>query len=315
MKFKNINFIIVAPSYSENSGGVIALHTLCHILNSHGYRAYLYHFYGSGLLNGKSIYASFFEFARYSARKVFRSYQTSGEFITPIFNGKLNNKNTIVIYPEIVIGNPLNASNVVRWFLYTPGGHNGVISVNERDLLVDYNAFLTDYSFGSANIYPSPLYVTSIPWQIYNTNDAFEREERRGTAYCLRKGANRKISHDLSDSILIDGLSHFEVARILKSVKTFYSYDLHTAYSYFACLCGADSIIVPDDKVSLEQWKSIAGNPYGIAYGEANLKLARDSRHLLKAKMESDEDKMREKVDDFAQYAINYFEIARESIP
>ena len=40
---KNLSYIIVTPSYVPNSGGIIALHKLCHDLNQMGERAYLYH--------------------------------------------------------------------------------------------------------------------------------------------------------------------------------------------------------------------------------------------------------------------------------
>ena len=35
-------FIIFAPSYSENVGGIICLHKLCSLLNQSGYEAYLH---------------------------------------------------------------------------------------------------------------------------------------------------------------------------------------------------------------------------------------------------------------------------------
>jgi hypothetical protein len=40
--FKYKKFIIFSGSYSEDSGGTVVLHQLCHLLNTNGYEAYLY---------------------------------------------------------------------------------------------------------------------------------------------------------------------------------------------------------------------------------------------------------------------------------
>lgn len=55
---------------------------------------------------------------------------------------------TIVIYPEIIRGNPLNARRVVRYILNVPGRFGGPLSYPASDLLVAYSADLTKYSGG-----------------------------------------------------------------------------------------------------------------------------------------------------------------------
>ena len=102
-------------------------------------------------------------------------------------------------------------------------------------------------------------------------------QERRGTAYCMRKGRNKKIVHDTSDSVLIDDKSHFEVASIFKSVHTFYSYDTYTAYSLFAVMCGCRSVVIPDEGVSIESWYPNPSDRLGIAYGLDSLESASES--------------------------------------
>jgi hypothetical protein len=105
---------------------------------------------------------------------------------------------------------------------------------------------------------------------------------RKGTAYCLRKGRGRKLIHDTDDSILIDGLSKNDVIDVLRSVKTFYSYDLETAYSQFAALCGCDSVVVPDPGLTEQQWRQDARYRYGIAYGSENIEEARSTVSMLR---------------------------------
>ena len=301
------SFIIASPPYNEINGGAIVLHKLCHLLNQCGYCAYIYPFYGSAIYNIENGTQFISESFRIAARRYLKRYTVNSNFLTPIFHKSLSNKKLITVYPEIVIGNPLKAQNVVRWFLCEPGTHTSVVSINKNDLLVDFRSFLTGFTFGKSIKYPVQLYITHIPLDIFNLNEAVEPSKRRGSAYCLRKGKHRQIVHDLKDSILIDGKSHLEVAKILKSVKTFYSYDLYTAYSWFATLCGASSIVVPQDGLDSSQWFPESQKPYGVAYGSSELEYAHSTAALLQNKLIEDESKMIEHVKIFADFAISHF--------
>lgn len=206
-----------------------------------------------------------------------------------------------------MIGNPLNGDNVVRWFLCEPGMHNGLISISKTDLIVDFNSFLNGYHFSGSKIWDDNMFITHMPLNHYNLVGALPFSERHGTAYCIRKGRDRKDLNVEDDSILIDGLPHSEVAKILKRVKKFYSYDLYTAYSTFAALCGADSIVVPERGVSVEQWFADKSKRYGIAYGCDDIGFARSTRHLLLESIVERENEAAAKVLKFADYSINHF--------
>ena len=65
---------------------------------------------------------------------------------------------------------------------------------------------------------------------------------------------------------------------IFKRVERFISYDPHTAYSVFAALCGCDSIVVPIDGITKDQWQPDQKSQYGIAYGFDDLDSARQTR-------------------------------------
>ena len=95
--------------------------------------------------------------------------------------------------------------------------------------------------------------------------------------------------HNLSDWVLIDGLSHQEIAKIFNECKYFVSYDLYTMYSVYAAMCGCISIVVPMDGLSKEAWRPEPERRYGIAYGEDDIEFAISTRNLLLEELDRQE--------------------------
>ncbi|MEE7559959.1 glycosyl transferase family 2, partial [Xanthomonas sp. Kuri4-2] len=95
-------YYVMAPDYTEASGGIQSLHYLCHALNLEGADAYLA-----------------------SAR------HTQAGLKTPLLTDEILQRHVaaglqpIAIYPEIVTGNPLGATVCVRYMLNKEGLLNG----------------------------------------------------------------------------------------------------------------------------------------------------------------------------------------------
>ena len=85
-----LNFVVYSLPFQANVGGVIALYTLSSIIDNIGIPCKIYDNTGVNLPN-----------------EIFNKYATKQDV----------NENTIVIYPEIIPGNPLNANYVIRWIL------------------------------------------------------------------------------------------------------------------------------------------------------------------------------------------------------
>ena len=299
-------FLIFAPSYNEISGGIVVLHKLCSILNELGYESYLHPYIYSYELNRKNIKDFLINFIKWSVKESLRRYKTNPAFNTPLFKGSVENKDDwVVIYPEVVFGNPLKAKNVVRWLLHQPGFHEGHIYYGQNELYFKFNSAIVDFKFPHSVTSQSELKVIHYPLEHYN--DIGVLSERSGTAYCLRKGKNKQIQHDLTDSILIDGKTHAEVASIFKRVKTFVSYDTYTAYSIFAVLCGCDSVVIPDKGVTEEEWYPNPTDRYGLAYGFENIDKARETSTLVKGHINNEERKVKIEVESFVSEVSNYF--------
>lgn len=282
-------FLIMAPPYSENDGGGIVLHKLCDELNRLGCDAYL-------IPMGVNFEFDFNHFSK-SILKIagglsrhFKKLTLNPIFKTPVMAladvKKLNLDDWLVVYPETVFGNPVQARHVVRWFLHHPGFHTGKIFFGTNELYFKYHAGIVDYTSVGSRLSAAELKIVHYPLNYYNVLGA--SANRQGTAYCIRKGKGKPIVHDVSDSILIDGKSHAEIAAIFKRVKQFISYDTYTAYSILAPLCGCDSVIIPDEGVTEDAWLPDPASRYGLAYGFENVEASRLSRLFLAKKIQDD---------------------------
>ncbi|GGZ00480.1 WavQ [Shewanella fodinae] len=284
MKKKKFKYIVMSPSFNEINGGVVVLHKLCHILNELGEEAYLFHYRDNYLLNSNAFFSSLYGVTKNYLKILSRGFKTNKSLSTPIIKNipkDIDSDNWVVIYPEVVLGNPLGAKNVVRWLLHQPGFHNGNILYGPGELYFKFNSAIYDFHVQGSTMSPLELKVIHYPLEHYNQIDV--AQQRSGTAYCIRKGRGKPLVHDLKNSILIDGLSHAETAKIFKSVKRFISYDTLTAYSIFAVLCGCESVVIPDNGVTKEQWYPNVEDQYGIAYGlsKSELSQASETKHLV----------------------------------
>jgi len=272
-----MKYYIYAPGYNENSGGSVVLHRLCHLINSiEGCEAYLVPPVPEQLTvtNFRLFIRNLACICKWllSGRIFHWNYKTNPHWMTPViskfFIKDINS--SIVIYPEITHGNPLNGRNVVRWFLHQPGYFTKQINFGVNELHYKFNSAIRDFNHCLSSLSMLELKVIYYPLEHYNMNGS---KNVTGCCHSIRKGKNKNQCHP-SDSILIDGLSHHEVSEIFKKSKRFISYDDYTAYSLFASLCGCESIVVPGDGVSKEEWYPNPTDRYGIAYGFSEQEIA-----------------------------------------
>lgn len=299
-------YIVYAPHFDETSGGSIFLHLLAHRLNELGETALLW------------PWASPAQFSmRYWRRACWRKPQlifdtapranlwpklrTGPNFNTPQARRKDLSKDSIVIYPEVTLGNPLGAQNVVRWLLYTPGVKDPFdFTAGELFFRAGEMSDLPDLTGGASDLfvwYRNPIYRNE------------HRPDRKGVCYTLRKGKDkpRILETEQEDAICIDGLSHAETAEVFNATSVFYSYDEATFYSQYAALCGCLSIIVPGQYESRADW--VEAHPlgrFGVAYGDG------DRDHAL-ATMHRMEELLDEKIQDSLHSVRSFIKHTKDS--
>lgn len=301
-------FLIMTQSYYENNGGYVVLHKLCDQINRLGREAYLIPYVDNFEFGRRNFVKPFLRFGKETLRRIL-TFKINPEFKTPILKSKAtieNNNDWIVIYPEVVFGNPLLAKNIVRWFLHHPGYHTNTIYYGKNELYFRYHSGIQSFESPYSRLSKSELRVVHYPLDLYNESGL--SNNRIGTAYCVRKGFGKPIVHNLSNSILIDGKSHKEISEIFKRVKQFISYDVYTAYSSLAVLCGCESVVIPDEGVSEQEWMPNILERHGLAYGFENLEKSKSTRKYLIERIQREQCKNLDNVSNFICESDEYFE-------
>ena len=242
-----IKIVIYTPKIYVNCGGIVILHYIAKVIND---------------LNYKNIYAKLYT---YDGTKY------KNEFCNDFADPFEINDNTIVIYPEIIKGNPLNAKNVIRWILLDLGLEmplDHFINWNKSDIVYHWE--------------PSKLQNTkqlTVPY--FNTKiKKYNNTTRSGSCYLIKKGRfmHKNINNmHPSDSICIDDILIDEIINIFNKCKYFYCYDPNTFYILIAPLCGCITILYPLENYSkkdLFKNRMTCKGDYifdsGIAYGNSN---------------------------------------------
>jgi hypothetical protein len=304
-------YIVMTPSYNENSGGIVVLHKLCDLLNRLGYEAYVMPYRYSYYITRYNFISEGVNFLKWSVWNWFKLFRRNESFDTPIYTGTYPiDDEFIVVYPEVVLGNPLGAKNVIRWLLHQPGYHEGVYYYSPGELLYKFNSAIHDFEYPGSKTSEHELKIIHYPTNIYFPPE--QPSPRDQTAYCVRKGKGKNFIKDHSSDILIDDLNHSQVAEIFRASKYFISYDTHTAYSTFAVLCGCISVVVPDDGVSVETWYPNEEDRFGIAYGLDNVEWAVSTAHKVRDHIFSEENKVIDRTSIFAEESQSFFSTLRD---
>ncbi|MWV29458.1 hypothetical protein [Aurantiacibacter rhizosphaerae] len=268
------NYLVHAPAWDANSGGSIFLHNLVHVLRGLGEDAKIWPWYRDperGLVHRlRSLQRKPSLLLGYGRKFL------NPELDTPLANFDDFRDDSIVIYPEIRLGNPMGARNVVRWLLYRPGlEHPYKFTHNEMFFRAGEMSDIPEITGGASELF------------VWQRNPAYRNEKRNnrnGACFLVRKGHEKPRIPETAKAIQIDGKNHQEVAEIFNSCETFYSYDEASFYSQYAAICGCTSVVVPGLFPDRHAWSE--RHPigrYGIAYGLDDVEHARATRPLVES--------------------------------
>lgn len=291
------NYIVFAPGYDPDSGGSIFLHQLVHALNEAGEKAFLWHWHTPRATFGQRFHAVL---KRPSLLWKQRPFVRDAMLNTPIAQPSDLTENSIVVYPEVTLGNPLAAQHVARWLLYKPG------------LRAPYSFSAGEMFFRAGEMSDLPELTGGAPelfvWRINPVYRDEGRPDRSGACFIVRKGEAKPRIAQTAEAIQIDGMSHAEIADVFNRCTTFYSYDEATLYSQYAAICGCDSVVVPGFYAARADWvQSHELARFGVAYGLDDLAHARATRHLTLGVLQAQEAKGTLSVQNFVRLTQSRF--------
>jgi len=234
-------YYIVAPDYTHKSAGIRLLHQLCSVLNQMGHEAYMV----TNKING----------ALWTPRL------TDETKVAHYLTGK----KPIVVYPEVIKGQPLGFGLPVRYVLNYPG----LLGGGDRN----YQDNETIFTF-HAEYYESPnlLYLPLINIkQIESVKPLKERVSGSSALYYNRYTPSKSEIEDLGDGCIdVSTKSDHEfedIIAILKSVEILYCFET-SAIMNEAIFCGCAIVLLPNKQ--MKQLPEIIKNRglKGISWGK-----------------------------------------------
>lgn len=315
-------YVIVCPR--NNRGGSIVLQNLCRRLSDAGYESSI--FISNGLTVGKSKYpfrrqiekyiVPYSNALKYKTLIICRKYgflkktvDNNYEYLSADLSGiqvkmtPVIDSNTVVVYPDLVYGNPLNAKNIVRYFLYYNRFSNDDNAYGDNDLFICYRKQFNDWKLNPKGY---ELYTPYYDLDLYKRTNF---GERKGTCYIIRKGKHREDLPKSFDGPIIDDMSEERKVEIFNECEKCISYDTQTAYSGIAAMCGCLSIVVPEKGKQRSDYLSNGEFGYGRAYGfdKEEITFAKQTSHLVEESYRNSNKKGKESVDQFIKLCEEYF--------
>ena len=317
---KKRRFIVCIPRFA--TGGPIAMYALARYLCEAGYDARVFWYGPWRRVPGDDLsywyYRTLFNLvdaSKVARVKLFGEERYENDVRFPAYiNHEMRGvprkflsscrEDDIVIYPDEIYGNPLGAKNVVRWLLYYDRYGDDPAAYGPDDQFVAYK---NEFNNGKRNPHERMLYVNHFNLDFYRQTNF---GERHGTCYLIKKGAGRPDIPAEFDGPVIDHLPEREKVRLFNECERFVSYDLQTAYSSIAVLCGCESVIVPEPGKSRADYVSENHIFAGLAFGTSpeELAYAAKTRDKLVGSFEVYNENARINSEEFALWATEFFD-------
>lgn len=257
-----MKIIIYSPSYNPTSGGIVVLHKLCDILIELGYDA------GFFVEDKNSFYVN-------------SSYK-SNHFNT----SQISPENDLIIYPEIIWGNPLGFTKVVRYIM-----NIGHVTLGRKDTWGKNDFWLYYSERFYDKLQPKNILTISDSKLKYFKDYNIPRTYKECFTYRKKHDVINTLNIIHSPEAIEIGFNTTDedLIKIFNVCERFYCYDTESHLSVLASLCGCDSIIVPNGTPREEIIDKSPNLKYGVAYGIEEIQQANKTRNKLRKFLENNE--------------------------
>lgn len=222
-----MKFLVVAPPYHAKSAGIVVMHELCDSLNKLGHTAAII------LAINSNGFTSPNEERCFGPKLLRHEIDTDNEFNTFIEEG-------IVIYPEIITGNPVGGKRVVRYLLNKEGNIGGnSMQASEKDFILSFSMSFHD----NADAYL--IKISKNP--LFNCDDSKQTADRTLDLTYIGKGTNYDECFVVKGTIEVTRLwpqSREELAILFKQTRFFYTWDAISQTNIDALFCGVAPVFL-----------------------------------------------------------------------
>jgi hypothetical protein len=232
-----LRFLIASPSYNGRFGGVMVLHQLCDALNRLGHTAAIALFGGAG----PHFNWAYSDDAQFYYPGLLRcpiggtdANAAIREFLTDGF----------AIYPDLIPDNPLGASRVIRYLLYT----------NHQYRAQKPQEFVLSFSNSFHDQPDAYLFKTMLDPE-FHMDGARPWEERTLDITYLGKGPNFMPCHRIPDTLLLTRdwpTDKNQLGHMLRACRYFFTWDSVSQTNVDAVACGAMPILLNNVQIDRE---------------------------------------------------------------
>lgn len=212
----------------------MVLHELCDAINRSGHRASIVFAHGGsavkqdfqyGYSNNKDLYdpdKSYFELDDSDPQKQIAEILDSGT----------------VIYPDLIVGNPLGGRRIIRFIL-------------NRNLNINANEYILTYSKVYCDNYHFALPKMFLDCSIHNHPGVHWSHRNLDLTY-IGKGAGFTDCFRIPGTILVERdwpRDKEQLGLLLRQCRFFFTWDCVSATNYDAALCGAVPVLMHDKQI------------------------------------------------------------------
>jgi predicted O-linked N-acetylglucosamine transferase (SPINDLY family) len=235
---KKLRFLIAAPRYDHQSGGVMALHKLCDMLNRQGHEAAMVLFGGGApCFNWSCTNDSQFFHPDY--QRVHLSMTDPDKSVRDFL------ENGVIIYPDLITDNPLGASRVVRYILC----HNeSYAAASASEYVLSFSKMFHSNSDG--------YLFQALSDDNFHSIGAPHWSKRSMDLTYFGKGPNFIDCFRIPETLIVTRTwpeDKEQLAILLRQCRYFFTWDSVTQTNIDAIACGAVPIFLHDRQTTQEE--------------------------------------------------------------
>ena len=236
--------LILSPPFNTRFAGVVVLHRLYELLVEAGVEAFIVFFAVPNHPN-KFLFSTAEKYFRPNSSKRFRSRSLTNELFKVAIN------EGVVLYPEIISGNPLGARNVVRYLLNREAALTGkAMSAGEADFVMTFSRAFA----GERNDFE--LFIPTGAERFFKSRPLRDINDRTLDFFYIGKGYKYQSQFDPPANFIeltrSWPKSQIQFHSLLLEARFFLSYDRVSGCNGEAVLAGAYPIILGKGPVSAE---------------------------------------------------------------